>query len=78
MNHLTELVQSEKKTVVIVLHDINYAARYADYIVAMKDGQVLRAGSTKEIIQESLLSEFFELPIKLVPVEGSYFCYPFT
>ncbi|KPG73268.1 iron ABC transporter ATP-binding protein [Enterococcus sp. RIT-PI-f] len=78
MNHLTELVQSEKKTVVIVLHDINYAARYADYIVAMKDGQVLRAGSTKEIIQESLLSELYELPIKLVPVEGSYFCYPFT
>ncbi|OTN76594.1 hypothetical protein A5886_001671 [Enterococcus sp. 8G7_MSG3316] len=78
MNHLTELVQAEKKTVIIVLHDINYAARYASYIVAMKNGQVLQAGTTAEVIQESVLSELYELPIKLVQVEDSYFCYPFT
>lgn len=78
MRNLTDLVQSEKKTVVIVLHDINYAARYAEYIVAMKNGQVLRSGTTAEIIQEDLLSELYELPIKLVQVEDSYFCYPFT
>lgn len=78
MRNLTDLVQSEKKTVVIVLHDINYAARYAEYIVAMKNGQVLRSGTTAEIIQEDLLSELYELPIKLVQEEDSYFCYPFT
>ncbi len=65
------------KTVVIVLHDINFAARYADHIVAMKDGQIFKAADTEAVIQEQVLASLYEIPIKLVQVDGRQFCYTF-
>ncbi|MBM9833955.1 iron ABC transporter ATP-binding protein, partial [Enterococcus faecalis] len=51
MKLLTTLVEDYQKTVVIVLHDINFAARYADHIVAMQDGQIFKAADTEAVIQ---------------------------
>jgi iron complex transport system ATP-binding protein len=77
MKLLTTLVEDYQKTVVIVLHDINFAARYADHIVAMKDGQIFKAADTEAVIQEQLLESLYEIPIKLVQVDGRQFCYTF-
>ena len=50
MKILRRLVDELGKTVVIVLHDINFASVYSDRIVAMKNGKVIRDGPTEEII----------------------------
>ena len=58
------------KTFVVVLHDLNYAARYADHIIAMKQGEVFANGTTQEIFNENLLSDLYETPIKIVNVDN--------
>jgi iron complex transport system ATP-binding protein len=55
MKILRRLVDELGKTVVIVLHDINFASVYSDRIVAMKDGKVVKDGPTEEIIESAAL-----------------------
>lgn len=58
---LKELNVQERRTIVIVLHDINLACRYADNIIALKDGKVYGEGSPKEIITEKLIKDVFSI-----------------
>ncbi|WP_433558901.1 ABC transporter ATP-binding protein [Pseudonocardia xinjiangensis] len=61
------------RTVVMVLHDLNLAARYADRLVAMRDGQVVASGGPAEVITEALLEEVFGLAARVIsdPVAGT-------
>ncbi|MFF0308032.1 ABC transporter ATP-binding protein [Streptosporangium sp. NPDC004379] len=61
------------RTVVMVLHDLNLAARYADRLVAMRSGRVLAAGTPHEVLTEPLLAEVFDLEAKVIedPVAGT-------
>ncbi len=54
------------KTIVIVLHDINFAAAYSDYIVAMDDGMVIVQGTPDEVIQDDVLTKVFKTPVSVV------------
>ena len=74
MQILKKLVQEIGKTIVIVLHDINFAASYADEIVAMKDGQLFTQGTTQEMIKKDVLDELYEMDIRICEIEGSRFC----
>ncbi|MFE9743897.1 ABC transporter ATP-binding protein [Saccharothrix saharensis] len=55
------------RTVVMVLHDLNLAARYADRLVAMKDGRIAVAGAPDDVLTESTLLEVFGLDARVVP-----------
>jgi len=46
---------------VIVIHDINFAACYSDYIVALKDGKVVKEGLTTEVITPEVLKEIYDM-----------------
>ncbi|MET8868239.1 ABC transporter ATP-binding protein [Nonomuraea sp. NPDC004580] len=61
------------RTVVMVLHDLNLAARYADRLVAMRAGRVIASGDPHEVLTEELLREVFELDAKVIsdPVAGT-------
>ncbi|MER5322235.1 ABC transporter ATP-binding protein [Streptosporangium roseum] len=61
------------RTVVMVLHDLNLAARYADRLVAMRGGKVIAAGPPHEVLTEPLLAEVFDLDAKVIedPVAGT-------
>ncbi|MFC4060697.1 ABC transporter ATP-binding protein [Planomonospora corallina] len=61
------------RTVVMVLHDLNLAARYADRLVAMRDGRVVAAGAPAEVLTETLLKQVFDLDAKVIedPVAGT-------
>ncbi|WBB99684.1 MULTISPECIES: ABC transporter ATP-binding protein [unclassified Solwaraspora] len=61
------------RTVVMVLHDLNLAARYARHLVAMKDGQVLASGAPAEILTPELVREVFGLRVLVIedPVSGT-------
>ncbi len=56
MKILKKLVRERNKTVILVIHDINFASCYSDYIVALKNGIVESEGSTNQIINKSILS----------------------
>jgi iron complex transport system ATP-binding protein len=65
---LVDRLHSERgRTVVMVLHDLNLAARYADRLVAMKDGRIMAQGAPADVITEPLLREVFALDAKVVP-----------
>ncbi|QMT17400.1 ABC transporter ATP-binding protein [Planococcus maritimus] len=62
---LRELNADEERTIVMVLHDLNHAARFADHIVAMKDGQIIKAGSPEEVIVPEVLREVFRIDAEI-------------
>lgn len=58
------------KTVVLVLHDINFASWYSDHIVAMRDGKVVRQGSTDEVINPEALRDIYDMDINVHEIGG--------
>lgn len=67
---ILELVDSLRqelgRTVVMVLHDLNLAVRYSDYLVVMKEGQVIASGTPAEIITAELLQQAFDLQARVI------------
>ena len=61
------------RTVVVVLHDLNLAARYAQRLVAMKDGVLVASGAPHEVLTEQLLADVFDLDARVItdPVAGT-------
>ncbi|MGY1752763.1 ABC transporter ATP-binding protein [Blastococcus sp. SYSU D01042] len=55
------------RTVAVVLHDLNLAARYAQRLVAMKDGVLVASGTPAEVLTEQLLADVFDLEARIVP-----------
>ncbi|MEU8268555.1 ABC transporter ATP-binding protein [Sphaerisporangium sp. NPDC049002] len=65
--NLLARLRDEGRTVIAVLHDINQACRYADHLVAMKDGGVAAEGAPADIVDATLVREVFDLPSIVVP-----------
>jgi iron complex transport system ATP-binding protein len=61
------------KTIVVVLHDINFASIYADRIVAMRNGAVLRVGPAAEIVQSGSLRDIFDMEFRIFDEAGRRF-----
>ncbi|WP_409290867.1 ABC transporter ATP-binding protein [Peribacillus sp. SCS-37] len=74
MKILRRLVDELGKTVVIVLHDINFASVYSDRIAAMKDGKLVKCGTVEEIIQPAVLNEIFEMDIPIQNINNCQIC----
>lgn len=62
---LQRLNKEEGRTIVMVLHDLNQAARFADYMIALKDGVVVKAGHCEEVIQSNVLREVFQIDAEI-------------
>ncbi len=58
------------KTIVIIIHDINFASVYSDRIIAMRNGQVIHQGEPGEIMQEDILEDIFDTPILVKDLAG--------
>lgn len=58
------------KTVILVLHEINYAAFYSDYICAFVDGKIARFGTVKEVMTKENLSEIYRVDFEIQEIEG--------
>ena len=70
---LTDLNRRRGTTIVIVLHDLNLAARYADHLLAMKDGAILGEGEPAAVVTEESVESIFGMPSQVVsdPVSGT-------
>jgi iron complex transport system ATP-binding protein len=64
--HLHRAASELGRTIVVVLHDINFAGHYADRICAMKDGRVVALGGPEEIMRPDVLSDIFDTPVDVV------------
>ena len=70
MEHLREVANEFGRTILTVMHDINFAAKYSDRICAMKDGKIAAFGTTEEIMDQRTLTDIFETKIEII--DGPY------
>jgi iron complex transport system ATP-binding protein len=66
MEHLRYAAKEFDRTILTVMHDINFAAKYSDRICAMKDGRIAAFGTVEEIMNSELLSDIFETRIEII------------
>lgn len=66
MEHLRHAANEFGRTILTVLHDINFAARYSDRICAMKDGKIVAFGTTEEIMDAEVLTNIFDTRIEII------------
>ncbi|WP_102272038.1 ABC transporter ATP-binding protein [Cytobacillus massiliigabonensis] len=64
-------------TIVMVLHDINHAARFSDELIAMKNGEIITVGPPEKIIAKNVLKEVFHIDARIMvdPENGSPVCF---
>ena len=78
MSTLRNLAHKLNKSIVIVIHDINFAASYSDNIVAMKKGEVIKSGKTNDVIQKDIMESIYEIPFEIHEIEGVKVCLYFS
>ncbi|NLK22264.1 MAG: ABC transporter ATP-binding protein [Epulopiscium sp.] len=74
MRILKQLSSELNKTVVIVIHDINFASCYSDYIVALSNGQIAKEGGVNEIIDKKVLEDIYDMEFNIQDIENSKIC----
>lgn len=74
MKTLRRLVNELGKTIVIVIHDINFASCYSDEIVALKDGKIVKQGRTCDVIDTCVLKEIYDMDIDIKEVDDQRIC----
>ncbi|MEG0308035.1 MAG: ATP-binding cassette domain-containing protein [Clostridium sp.] len=74
MKVLRNLCDDLGKTVVLVMHDINYTSCYSDYIVALKNGKVAQYGNTQEIMKKEVLEDIYEMEFDVRQINGDKIC----
>ena len=70
---LTDLNIRRGTTIVMVLHDINLAARYADHLFALRAGRLVASGAPRDVVTSDLVREVFDLDATVIddPVSGT-------
>lgn len=73
MDLFQDLNRLQGHTMVAVLHDLNHACRYADNLIAMKEGKIITSGAPKDVVTEALIEDVFGLPCMILedPVSGT-------
>ncbi|AYY13211.1 ABC transporter ATP-binding protein [Actinobacteria bacterium YIM 96077] len=66
MELLHQLYEDEGRTIVVVLHDLNQACRYAHHLVALSEGRVVARGAPTEIVDETLVRDVFALDCQII------------
>lgn len=70
MEHLKHAAKEFGRTILAVMHDINFAAKYSDRICAMKDGRIAAFGTVDQIMDSNVLTDIFETKIEII--DGPY------
>lgn len=70
MKLMRRLVDEQGKTVVVVLHDINFASVYSDTIMAMRDGRLVQQSTPEELMTTEKLAEVYQMQIPIHEIDG--------
>ena len=78
MDLLRALNRELGKTLVLVIHDLNLAVRYADFIFALRDGRILASGAPAEVLTPAILRQVFNVEARMIrdDATGLCFCLP--
>ena len=68
---LKRLNEEQGVTIVMVLHDLNLASKYSDYLIAMKDGEIVKYGTPKEVICKDILAKCFQVDADISYLDGN-------
>ena len=76
---IQQLNRTQGKTIVLVLHDLNQAARFAERIIALRDGRIVADGPPRDILTADLLAEVFQVKATIInhPIDGLPVCLPY-
>ncbi|NEU05053.1 iron ABC transporter ATP-binding protein [Clostridium senegalense] len=74
MKVLKGLTEDLKKTVVIVIHDINFASCYSDNIIVLNNGKLVKDGLKEEIINKQLLEDIYKIDFNIKDIDGNKIC----
>lgn len=70
MSRLSQLVQQSGKSVVVVVHEVNYAAAWADHVVALKEGRVAATGTPSQVLTSETLSALYDTEVEVTEHRG--------
>ena len=65
MLNIIKEAANEGSGIMLVLHDLNLAAKYSDKIVLLSDGKIIKMGSPKDVLKAEILSEIYNIDIKI-------------
>lgn len=65
--NLTRRLQREGRTVVLVLHELHLAFRYASHLIVMKEGRIVAQGRPEEVVTAELIEQVYDLPCQVIP-----------
>lgn len=74
MQLLRRAADEKGKTVVVVLHDINFASCYSGHIIAMRGGRLAWQGTPDEVMRDEILSELYAIPMQVHELNGQRIC----
>ncbi|MEI8611028.1 ATP-binding cassette domain-containing protein [Enterovibrio sp. Hal110] len=74
MKTVQRLAHEMGKAVIVVIHDINFAACYADHIIAMKKGCIVANATVNDVIQADVLEDIYDTPFNIVEANGKRMC----
>ena len=72
MKQLRRAADELEKSIVLVIHDINFASTYSDHIIAMKNGEVVFRGVPADVMVPSVIESIFELPVTIERLGGQH------
>ena len=75
---LKDLTKESSRTIVMVLHDLNLAVRYAENLIAMRDGKIKTSGKPSDVVTSQMIHDVFSIQAQIItdPVSGSPLCIP--
>lgn len=74
MKTLRRLVEEKNKTIIIVIHEINFAAQYSDHIIALKDGEIAYDDTTNNVIDPVILKDIFDIDFDIIEHKNKKIC----
>ena len=74
MQTLRDLCRQLNKTIIIELHDINFASCYSDDIIALKQGELVKADDKDNVIQSDILKSLYEMEVRIEEIRGQRIC----
>lgn len=78
MRALRRLCDEQGRTVILVIHDINFAVNYSDHIVALKHGALCFSGPAQDVVTEARMTDLYELDFEITRNRRGCFCNYFT
>ena len=70
MKVLKKLCDELGKTIILVMHDINFTSCYSDYIICLKNGMIAKEGTVDEIINKETLEDIYEMDFDVKDIDG--------